>query len=578
MPRRKDYGFSRDLGDSSISSQPASDVSQLSRSAIVFLDELGPMGRVAAGRGVDLGDWLGYGIDEWVYSCIACMRAMVRGNAKETATVEGRRAGLRAAFQFLTESRAAPLARRPADLTLAHVRTYYKWLESRWKRRLLRRDSARKYFSQLKSMLLDLAEYGHIATDPNELFRDNAFRGTGNEGASTPPLSNSEQELLAKALKSDLVNCHHGRLCLRPSEYMTCRYLIVAMRTGESTMPLLELSRKQPREGPVPGTMVLTTDKRRAHKLVQRPVRDNVDTNGEDLATGNTLPQVISPDTAAVLRTVLAETEAFVALAPLRYQDRVWLYRKSRGDGAGGITALTQASVSKCTKAIVLRHGLKGDDGEPLRLSTRRLRASFGHRAYEATNGDLILTADALGNTPKVAGSNYIPITAEIKVAGAKFMNGLWESRLARRLKEQPQRPAEGPTSAVVTPVSGCNDSLHGEFAPKDGSNRCSDWVMCLFCPQFAIAGDEDELWRLFSFRGFAEKELERLVRRHGAAPSEDERSNLLKRLYRLAIPFIKQFARANFQDRVVVRAERRAEVEPHPFWAYQEELAGLRR
>ncbi|MBS0437090.1 MAG: hypothetical protein JSR75_19760 [Proteobacteria bacterium] len=188
------------------------------------------------------------------------------------------------------------------------------------------------------------------------------------------------------------------------------------------------------------------------------------------------------------------------------------------------------------------------------------------------------MTADALGNTPRVAGTNYVPITPEIKAKGASFMDGMVE-RLSAALKAK-RMSASSPDAAKseATPVSACRDTLHGDFAPNDGFNHCDSWVNCLFCTQCAITGEEDDLWRLFSFRDFAKNDLHRLVQRHGEGPSGDARTDLLKVQYRLIIPFIGSFARANFVDRVVHRAERRALAEPHPFWVYQEELAGLRR
>lgn len=582
MARRKNYEWGKDR----LAAKPHDPTSGFERdarcSAIDFYEEVGPTGRVAGGRGIDLSDWLGHGIDKWVYDCIACMREMLRGKVLETATIENRRAGLRNAFAFLSRANAGHVATCPEQLTIAHIRGYYKWLESQWRAGQLQRESARKYYSHLKAMLDDLHQYGYLSADPVELFRDNAFRTytSGNCSAastSTPPLSDTEQRRLAKALKSDLVASHHGRLVIRPSELATCKYLVVAMRTGDSTTPILELSRSQPKDGPVPGTMVLTSHKRRAHKRVQRLLRAETKNEDAELEGANQSPKVVSPDAAAILRVVLAETKPLVTDAPPRYKDRIWLYRTTRGEGAGRVTALTQAAVQKSTQAIVRRHGLKGDDGQPLRVNTRRLRATFGHLAYEVTGGDIFQTSDLLGNTPKVAGSNYLPITEKIKLQGAAFVNGL-AARLAQGLKKEKRAATPASVDAVKTPVSGCHDPLHGEFAPKDGSNYCDDWVMCLFCPQFAITGDEEELWRLFSFRTFAEKELERLEMRYGTGPTGEERSDLLKQLYRTAIPFIGEFARKHFKDRVVNRAEQRAQRQMHPFWAYQNEIAMMRR
>lgn len=58
------------------------------------------------------------------------------------------------------------------------------------------------------------------------------------------PLSHVEMQRLAAALKADIADIHHGRLVVPMSQALTDFMLIIAMRSGMNTTPLLELGRE----------------------------------------------------------------------------------------------------------------------------------------------------------------------------------------------------------------------------------------------------------------------------------------------------------------------------------------------
>ena len=200
------------------------------------------------------------------------------------------------------------------------------------------------------------------------------------------------------------------------------------------------------------------------------------------------------------------------------------LYRvqkNSRAIKKGQITCRTAQTLREAIQALQKRHRLLGDDGRPLRVNLSRLRKSFFARAQRASDGDLAVTANLMGNTPRVASLNYPSMSIALQAEAAGFMNddyvGLMrlgagdgdQARGALRVIEvRPFRSAANATPTAppaLTPVSGCTDTLNGQHAPHDGRSHCDRYVMCLFCASFAIVGTVDELWRLFSFRAFAE-------------------------------------------------------------------------
>ncbi|MNL41905.1 hypothetical protein D3C87_1643340 [compost metagenome] len=93
---------------------------------------------------------------------------------------------------------------------------------------------------------------------------------------------------------------------------------------------------------------------------------------------------------------------------------------------------------------------------------------------------------------------------------------------------------------------------------------------MCLFCSSFAIAGEIDELWRLFSYQAFAASQLQYLDLLEGQSGSQSERTRRYRELYRRAIPFIDEFTEAAFGRKLVAAARKKTREQMHPFWRSQ--------
>lgn len=570
MPRTKSYKTS---SLTSASSGAATQVSNAepARAVSVGVGELLPNSRDVTGSKIFYPDkWFGRGIDEWVRATVDSLAALVRSGRRTRVTVRSYGNGMERFFEFLVVGREVPLLEVPMELRPLHVSNFIGWLKRQDAAGRWLESSSRAFYQSTKATLKHMMEVGLIQGDPGRFFPRAGFRNSNQDESRHTAFSDTELERLAAALKADLSDAHHGRLVLAQSHALTIRYLIVAMRTGGNLTPLLEMARDALRPGLLPGTRRLRTLKRRSFKIEERAIKQ-----GRVVEE----PTLIPMDAVAVIEKTLLETTELVDEAPASIRNRVWLYRSQRAQQYGEVTCLTRKTVSKSIQLLVARRDIRGDDGKPLVLNTSRLRKSFGKRAFRLSGGDLVATAQMLGNTPKVADSNYLRIDEQLKEDGARFMGAEFMAHLrgdGLKSKIVPIKSLTG-EHASKTPVAGCKDSLFGEHAPKDGTNHCDVFVMCLFCPSFAIVGELEDLWRLFSYQAFAKRELERLDGILGTEPSGDDRKDRLRALYRLAIPFIDEFTATAFGRKLVVAARARVVERLHPFWARQLERSESR-
>jgi hypothetical protein len=204
---------------------------------------------------------------------------------------------------------------------------------------------------------------------------------------------------------------------------------------------------------------------------------------------------------------------------------------------------------------LVRKHGLLADDGTPLRVSVSRLRKNKAQQLMKLSNGNVAMVATLLGNTVRVAGENYLSITPALEKDAAKFVGEDFE----RVLSGAASTSAAG---VEPTPVGRCRDPLGGAFAPKDGMSHCEQFMHCLRCPSYAIAGTVGDLHRLFSFQRFLQAEGDYFP------PTESFQAWRIQR--QEMVNFIDTFTRHHFDSEVVLRARELALSAPHKFWSAQ--------
>lgn len=550
---------------------------------------LGPDARSVANRHrvMDFRDWLGRGIDDWVYAVGFCIKAMLRSGSRTVASTSTYFVNIRHLFEYLTsrpQTPVAPRATTPSALTPLHVQHFIGWLENRAHESGWTIWTLRTTYNSTKTVLSELIALGFIPGEPSRFFKRGAIGWRGGESRQVS-LSDAEQERLAKAIKSDLVAIHHDRLILPHSELQGLRLLLVAHRQGLNPTPLLEMRRDAVSTGFLPGTIRVPTTKYRGKRIrssvgrASRVEQEEKSSDSQDF--------FFDLSEGAVLQQAIASTRDLLPEAPPHLQHLIWLYRAASTAGAtqiGSITCLNASSLTKSISRLTARHELRGDDGLPMRVNLSRLRKSRFDRALRAADGDIAITANLMGNTPRIAASHYPSMNAARKAEAAGFMNNDYTA-LMRTETESTQRPGirpvavhplkaanGGPTYQLPapTPVSRCKDTVGGEFAPHDGLSHCDRYVMCLFCSSFAIVGTAEELWRLFSFQAFARAELEYLEEAMGQERTTDGLLEDLRDRYRVAIPYIDDFTHQQFAASRVAQARAKTAAGLHPYWQHQ--------
>ena len=328
-------------------------------------------------------------------------------------------------------------------------------------------------------------------------------------------------------------------------ELLTYALLIVALHTGRNTTPLLEMGRDCLRAHPKDNSTFLILWKRRGHNTSKVVLRGE-STNERLLESTPT----IKINVERLIRHVIARTEPLRAEAPDDLQARVWLYRSRGNEGTGQVTALSDNTLQYGNQKLVANYGLTDSDGQPLRINISRLRKTFANRIFEILDGDLATTAIALGNTPQVAGRNYLLPDEDAK-RNWRFMGDVMVEELLTY--------TIGTT--YKTPMGHCSDPVNGQYAPKREGATCINFLNCLRCRHYAGTGND--LHKLFSFyfRVFAERmhmDKRRWTREYAHIP-------------RLIDDYIvaEGLRRGVFKLAAVETARERARIEPHPFWSY---------
>lgn len=486
-------------------------------------------------RLIDLRPWLGRGLDDWAWAFASVIRALLRsGNFSVATLVHFNTNGVKNFMGFLVDGPLASPPVRPSEIKRSDLNRYLAWLRLKYPNG----STAKNYYSALKSLLVGLMDYGFIDAEPEQLLPANPFPMNGASTKSEMPLSPSEMQRLASALKADLVAIHHARFAGPNSEAMAVLLLLVAMRSGINTTPLIEITRDCLRPHPfMPDMMLVQTFKRRGKGAQTQSIRQ---TQLRD--TQSAIPM----DGVAVLRKALEMTDGLARRAPEAIKDRVWLYRFGQRGWSDQIACLTPGTASAAIRAIVIRHGLSADDETPLRVTIAALRKTMENRLWRLSDGDLIAVATVMGHSPRVADHHYLRLDDRTKAEGAKFIGEALPAQLRG-------------VDLTPTPTGSCKDSLHGVLAPKDGSTHCAQFTHCLGCPSYAIVGTVKDLHRLFSYQGFLRHEINYYASDEWA----DWRDH-----HQILIAMIDQFTAEHFEPALVLEAKALARQSPHPFWA----------
>lgn len=496
-------------------------------------------------RRVNYEAYLGKGLDAWVWAGLAALRSVVNsGTVAQKTILNYAGSGWPRWLEFLIASQGPA---DPKDLMLQHIKGFVAWLTHKYPFR----TSAHTSYTHVKPMLIAISNLGLGPKNVEKLFPIKAFGNKAKNRQSPTALSSAEVLRLAQALKKDLIAIHRGEFTGPDSEALAVSFLVIALRTGINTTPLLEAARDCLSPNPfIPNMMIIRTFKRRGKGQQSNPLRQS---DGE---LGTT---VVPMDGVAVLQGVIARTEQLSAEAPPKIRNRIWLYRSRSMRAQGSLFALSESGLNVGIRRFVARHGLLGDDGRLLTPTTTRLRKTMEAKLWKLSDGDLIAVAAAIGHTPDVADQHYLSLTDDMRADAARFVGLALPEVLRGNEAVQSIMPVSIRRTVQNTPVGKCASSLNGKHAPKNGVDHCDRFTECLTCPTYVVVGSVKDLHRLFSFQLFLQSEIEYMAA-PDLAPWRDHKRELIE--------LIDRFTVAKFARSVVEKAKTLAITTPHPFWA----------
>ncbi len=501
-------------------------------------------------RTLDLTEWLGRGIDDWVWACASQLRAFLAGKSVATTTVKNYWAdGMGYFFEYV--QLYGPY--QPDHLQPIHLRSFIDWLSQQgWAY-----GTQKIRYTHTKSVLIAMAQR-RVIPAAEGLFPYNPYPGSNGRMKGQAPLSFGERDRLARALRDDIIALHKGGREVEGGFQGTTAHALVvyllgiAIRCGANTTPLLEVKRDCLLSHPfLPSMRLLILFKNRGNATNIYQLRWS---RQDDAATS------IGMDGVALLTMALKLTQPWVAQAKPAHRDRLWLYPAERGTKAGELMVLGINTLRGGIRSLIKRHGLLGDDGKPLKLNLQRLRKTVELRLFDLSGGDLIATAALMNHTPQVADSNYLSCTQTMR-ENATFVGEVLPD--LHRSGEAGFKGVPITPLPVKTPSGRCKDSVGGDKASKNGED-CSDFLKCFECNSYAITGHPDDLHRLFQTYYFIELEAEN-------ATSADWRAQ-----FRNTMNLIDRFTTDKFGAEAVAQAKARAKAEPSKFWASYARSRGL--
>lgn len=144
---------------------------------------------------LDLRDWLGRGIDDWVCSSGFCLKAMLLSGARATASVTTYFGQLPYLFEYLAGSSQTPLPQRPklpSDLSPMHVQHFIGWLQKRAQAEGWRPSSTRNTYRGVKAVLAEMFAQGFIEGEPSRFFRRGALPWSSEDSLQTSLVTRSK--------------------------------------------------------------------------------------------------------------------------------------------------------------------------------------------------------------------------------------------------------------------------------------------------------------------------------------------------------------------------------------------------
>lgn len=492
-------------------------------------------------RSFNFEPWTGKGIDGVVAASVSAVKALLQAGHPRASTIVGYcNRGMNLFLDFLLEQLT------PVDLNRINrhcLESYIEWLQRKSNQSY---SSQKKVYCSTKAVLAFFRTRGLI-TDSN-LFPTNPYPGSQNHISPETALSANEQAALAQAVKADLIAIHNKSFQGSDSQVMTVLMVVIAMRTGLNTEPLISLNRDCMRPHPLrPNMRTLRAFKWRGRSTQIKALRGSTDTAvNKSLHAGGPV----------IIEMALGMTSHLVDEVAAEFKNRLWLYRSARPSDGQRPIPMTADSFSAGLRHLVARHDLRDEaTGKMLIVNTSRLRKTVESSYWKITGRNLFQVAQVMQQTPEVADQSYLHATAEMErnhVFLGQALVQKWRAGDANDEKAIAFTPYSAPQN--MTPVARCADPVTGDRAPKNGS-ACMDFLSCFSCRSFVVAEDERDLHRLFSFYWF-------LLEITESSPDVE-----LTQRYQAVLILIDEVTAERFDVSLVSAARAAAKVDRHPFW-----------
>jgi hypothetical protein len=366
-------------------------------------------------------------------------------------------------------------------------------------------------------------------------------------------MTKAHRQALSLAIKTEVLPLFAEDV--EPTAYqLTCALLVIALHTGRNTTSLLDMRDDCLRSHPKDDTEFLILYKRRGHSTSKVALKGAPEADIESTPT-------VRPTVSKLIRRIIELSNRLRSLAPDGRAASIWLFRRQKSGGKarwdGPVGALCQSSLQHSIKRLVAEHNLVGADGSPIQVTVSALRKTFVNKMYEILDGDVVASAAAAGNSPRVTELNYLR-PGENSKRDWRFMGSMLTHELLNRTVGATER----------TPMGACTDPTAGEYAPKNTGASCMNFLNCLRCRNYVVTGDD--LHRLFSFYWRIYDERQRMSRKRW----QKQFAHVARLIDRDVIGA--GLANSTFKQAVVDRERERARLDPHPFWRHDTLMASL--
>jgi len=391
----------------------------------------------------------------------------------------------------------------------------------------LSRDSLRTKYKAIKSVLTDLISKNLISAD-EDIFPFNPFNGLKSQTRNiVAPLTRDEKISVQRCLRVETSMILEDKSIRTPKMQLSILLISILFKTGANLAPILSLVRDEEDvfiDHPLENYKIMKTFKKRSMKINTTPL----------IQPFKVKLDVLKIFTKCVSITALAAQSA----KHLNLKDKLFVYIDKN---SGQVFRITQRDVTYACNFLSKKYNLTREDGSLL-LGSKMFRNTYAHELNEATNGDIAIVSELLGNTIKVADGYIKPNQEDYRVHNSA-------------LKELIELYSNDKNSKLAkTPIASCKDIFNGDKSPKDGS-ICTRFGVCFSCSSFLIV--EEDLYKFFSFYWRIYYERQKISTRAWSKKF----SWIIRAIDNDIVPLLKNPKKAQAK-------KERARISPHPMWS----------